>query len=75
MQERFDAEVAEHDALAKQVEALKAVAKSESTAAIERLRQAQQEAEAAAASAKLQLAEKQDMVSVAWDLFMQSGYR
>jgi len=71
MQERLDADVAERDALAKQAETLKAAAKSESTAAVETLKQAQQEAEAAAASAKLQLAEKQDMVGLAWDLFMQ----
>ena len=71
MQERLDAEVAERDALAKQAETLEAAAESESTAAIETLKRAQQETEAAAASARLQLAEKQDMVSVAWDLFMQ----
>ncbi len=46
-------------------------AESESTAAIETLKRAQQETDAAAASARLQLAEKQDMVSIAWDLFMQ----
>ena len=71
MQERLGAEVAERNALAKQAEALKAAAKSESTTAIQMLKQAQQEAEAAATSAKLQLAEKQDMVSAAWNVFMQ----
>lgn len=63
MQERLDAEVAERAALAKQTEALKQAADSESTAAIQKLQQAQQEAAAAAASAQQELADKQDMVT------------
>ena len=62
MQERLDAEVAERDALAKQAEAFKQATDSESTAAIQRLQDAQAKAAAAAAAAKQELADKQDMV-------------
>lgn len=54
--------MAERDALAKQAEALRRAADSESTAAIQKLQDAQEEAAAAARSAKQELADKEDMV-------------
>lgn len=66
MQERLDAEVAERDTLAKQTEALRQAADSESAAAIDKLRQEAEECSRAARQnaelAQQQLAEKQKAV-------------